>query len=109
MTSKAQSGEVYVEVNGEAAAEGGGAVQPAALLALPVPVAISVGKVKATIAQLMSIKPGAILSLDAKIDDPVELLVGERVIARGRLVETEGGGAFGVEVIDLADGDIRGA
>jgi flagellar motor switch protein FliN/FliY len=105
MTDTAQSEEIYAETPANADDHGATATRTAALLALPVSVAISVGKAKSTIEQLLAIKAGSILPLDTKVDDPVELIVGERVIAWGRLVEIDGADSFGVEIIGIAEGD----
>jgi flagellar motor switch protein FliN/FliY len=97
MTQPADADEIYAESQDAARAAGS-----AALLAMPVTVAVSVGKARATIEELLAIGPKSILTLESKIDDPVDLLVGERVIARGRLVELGEAGAFGVEIIELS-------
>lgn len=104
MNNPAASDEIYAEPR---AADAAAATRSAALLALPVSVAVSVGRARATIEELLAIGPQSILSLDSKIDDPVELIVGDRVIARGRLVEVGEGGAFGVEVIALVESQAR--
>ncbi|HBS34327.1 MAG TPA: hypothetical protein DEA50_04485 [Parvularcula sp.] len=97
MTQAPDADEIYAETPD--AARAGGA---AALLAMPVTIAVSVGKARATIEELLAIGPKSVLTLESKIDDPVDLLVGERVIARGRLVDLGEAGAFGVEIIELA-------
>lgn len=71
---------------------------------LPVVLTISVGTAKMTIGQLLASKPDDIVALNSAIDDPVELIIGGRVIARGELVELEGEkGQIGVKIIALAD------
>lgn len=76
---------------------------------VPVEISISVGRARPTVRELLGLKPDAVLQLDRTIDDPVELFVGGRLIARGELQELEGekGGQLAVrltEVVDLADG-----
>lgn len=103
MTTPDQTNEVYA-VPAEAA--GAGTPTPsqmAALLSLPVSVAVSVGRVRASIEQLLGAGPNAILTLDARIDDPVELIVGDHVIARGRLVDLADGAAVGVEITEIVE------
>jgi flagellar motor switch protein FliN/FliY len=74
-----------------------------AVLKLPVSIAVSVGRARLTVEQLLLLNENSVLTLDAAIDDPVELLVDGQVIARGALVETENGGV-GVRIIEtLAD------
>jgi flagellar motor switch protein FliN/FliY len=59
------------------------------VLALPVSLTVSVGAVTLTIDELLSLNADSILKLDAAIEDPVDLMIGDRVVARGALVETE--------------------
>lgn len=61
------------------------------LRAVPIEVTISVGRTRPTVRDLLSISENTILPLDRKVDDPVELFVGGRLIARGELQELEGG------------------
>lgn len=79
-----------------------------AFLGVPVEMTISVGKAKPLISELLSLSQGAIIPLDSRIDDPVEVYVGEKLIARGELQEIEGEeGKLGVrltQVIDLQHG-----
>jgi len=57
---------------------------------VPIEVTVSVGKAKPMIRDLVNLGQNAVLELDRSVDDPVELLVGGRVIARGNLEETDG-------------------
>lgn len=60
---------------------------------IPIEVTVSVGKARPAVRELLDMGQNAILPLDRKIDDPVELYVGEKLIARGELQEVEGGAA----------------
>ena len=76
---------------------------------VPVEITISVGRARPTVRELLELKADAVLELDRTIEDPVELLVAGRLIARGELQEVEGeeGGSLAVrltEIVDLADG-----
>ena len=79
-----------------------------AFLGVPVEMTISVGKAKPLISELLSLSQGAIIPLDSRIDDPVEVYIGEKLIARGELQEIEGEeGKLGVrltQVVDLQNG-----
>lgn len=78
------------------------------ILTLPVMLTVSVGSARLTIDELLSLNADAILTLDAAIDDPVDLLIGERIIARGALVETEGDvPGLGVRILSVI-GDQKG-
>ena len=76
---------------------------------VPIESTISVGKARPLIRDLLSLEHDAVLPLDRRVDDPVELYVGDRLIARGELEEMEGdqAGQLAVrltEVADLQDG-----
>lgn len=76
---------------------------------VPIEITISVGKARPLIRDLLKLGQDAVLPLDKRVDDPVELYVGERLIARGQLEEMEGepSGQLAVrltEVADLQDG-----
>lgn len=58
---------------------------------IPIEVTVSVGKARPLVRDLLKLSEHAILPLDRKIQDPVELYVGDRLIARGELQELEGG------------------
>ena len=79
-----------------------------AFLGVPVEMTISVGKAKPLISELLSLSQGAVIPLDSRIDDPVEVYIGEKLIARGELQEIEGEeGKLGVrltQVVDLQNG-----
>lgn len=57
---------------------------------VPIEVTISVGKARPFIGELLDLGKDDVLPLDRQVEDPVELYVGERLIARGILEEMEG-------------------
>jgi len=76
---------------------------------VPIEITISVGKARPLIRDLLSLGRDAVLPLDRRVDDAVELYVGERLIARGHLEELDGeqSGQLAVrltEVANLQDG-----
>lgn len=58
---------------------------------VPIEITISVGRARPSVRELLSLGENAVLPLDRRIDDPVELYIGDRLIARGELQEMEGG------------------
>lgn len=74
------------------------------LRALPIEITISVGRARPSLRDLLMLGPGAVLPLDSRIDDPVELYIGERLIARGELQELDGaeGGQLAVRLTEVA-------
>lgn len=74
---------------------------------VPIEVLVSVGRARPKIGELMALTEESVLPLDRSIDDPVELYIGERLIARGQLeeaVEGEGSGLV-VRLTQVAAGD----
>ncbi|MGX0877459.1 flagellar motor switch protein FliN/FliY [Roseovarius sp. MBR-154] len=76
---------------------------------VPIEITISVGKARPLIRDLLKLGKDAVLPLDRRVDDAVELYIGERLIARGQLEEMEGdqAGQLAVrltEVANLQDG-----
>ena len=57
---------------------------------IPIEVTVSVGKARPLVQELMDLDENAVMPLDRRIDDPVELYVGDRLIARGELQEMDG-------------------
>ncbi len=76
---------------------------------VPIEITISVGKARPLVKDLLKLGQDSVLELDKRVDEPVELYVGERLIARGELEELDGDreGQLAVrltEVADLKDG-----
>ncbi len=72
---------------------------------VPIEIIISVGKARPLVRDLLRLGPDAVLALDRKVDDPVELYVGDRLIARGELQELEGdqAGQLAVRLTEVAN------
>ena len=60
---------------------------------VPIEITVSVGRARPSVGDLLSLGEGAVLPLDRRIEDPVELWVGDKLIARGELQELDGGEA----------------
>jgi flagellar motor switch protein FliN/FliY len=72
---------------------------------VPIEVTISVGKARPLVKDLLRLSRDAILPLDRRVDDMVELYVGDRLIARGELQELEGeqAGQLAVRLTEVAN------
>jgi flagellar motor switch protein FliN/FliY len=72
---------------------------------VPIEVMISVGKAHPLVRDLLKLDKDAVLPLDRRVDDPVELYVGDRLIARGELQEMEGdqAGQLAVRLTEVAN------
>lgn len=73
--------------------------------AVPIEITVSVGRAKPLVRDLVMLGPNAVLTLDKRIDDPVDLFVGDKLIARGTLEEAEGSdeGHLVVRVSEIFD------
>ena len=78
-----------------------------AIFSVPVDVVVSVGQARPAIGELLAMRRDMVLPLSSRLDDPVEIMVGDRVIARGELEELgDASGRLGVrltEVVDVSD------
>jgi len=72
--------------------------------AVPVEVTVSVGKARPLVRDLVQLDENSILSLDKTVSDPVDLYVGDRLIARGELEEMDGDnkGQLAVRLTEIA-------
>ena len=72
---------------------------------VPIEIVISVGRARPMVRDLMKLGRDSVLTLDRRIDDPVELFIGDKLIARGELQEIEGAqaGYLGVRLTEIID------
>lgn len=72
---------------------------------VPIEVTVSVGKAHPKIKELLALENEAVLTLDKRVEDPVELYVGDKLIARGELQEMEGedAGRLAVRLTEIAE------
>jgi flagellar motor switch protein FliN len=72
---------------------------------VPIEITVSVGRARPRVRDLLALKGDSVLPLDRRIDDPVELYIGEELIATGELIEIEGEGEgegqLGVRLIEV--------
>jgi flagellar motor switch protein FliN len=71
---------------------------------IPIEISVSVGKARPLVKDLLALGENTVLALDKRIDDPVELYIGDRLIARGELQELDGGepGQLAVRLTEVA-------
>jgi flagellar motor switch protein FliN/FliY len=67
-------------------------------------VTVAVGRARPLVRDLLALGENAVLRLDRRLDDPVELYIGDRLIARGELIEMDGpeAGQLGVRLTEVA-------
>jgi flagellar motor switch protein FliN/FliY len=82
-----------------------GAPNLGAILAIPVTVQVVLGSTSLPVAGLMKLARGAIVSLDQRVGDPVDVVVNGAVIARGEIVVVdEASQRFGVSLLEVVAG-----
>ena len=59
----------------------------------------SVGRAELSVAELFALKEGSVLGLDKTTDEPVEIFLDDKLVARGELVVV--GDHFGVRLTEL--------
>ena len=75
------------------------------LLDIELPFSVRFGKVDLSIAELSRLGPGAVVSLERLPDDPVEVLINGKMVARGEVVVVAGN--YGVRILDVASREDR--
>ena len=72
---------------------------------VPIEIIVSVGKARPLVRDLLRLQTESVLTLDRRVDDPVELYVGDRLIARGELQELggEAAGQLAVRLTEVAN------
>ena len=72
---------------------------------VPIEVVVSLGRARPLVRDLLRLRRDSVLPLDRRVEDPVELFVGDRLIARGVLEELDGdqAGQIAVRLIEVAD------
>jgi len=83
--------------------EEGGALVPSSLPflgAVTTKVEVRIGSAILSLAKLLEMQAGSVIGLDRTVDQPVDVLVGEHVVARGHLVAV--GDNFGVRIAEAA-------
>jgi flagellar motor switch protein FliN/FliY len=69
------------------------------ILDIDLPVVVRFGRTEMPLRAVTRIAPGSIIDLGRSPDDPVELLVSDRVVARGEVVVV--GGNYGIRIVDV--------
>jgi flagellar motor switch protein FliN/FliY len=75
------------------------------ILSIPVTVQVVLGSTSLPVASLMKLARGAVISLDQRVGDPVDIVVNGRVVARGEIVVVdEVSQRFGVSLLEIVAG-----
>lgn len=69
------------------------------ILDVPLRVEVELGRVTMSIGQILSLGPGSVIELDKLANEPVDIVVNDRLIARGEVVLVDEN--FGVRLTDI--------
>ena len=74
---------------------------------VPVTLTVTVGRARLSVRELLALDRNSVVALDSRIDEPVTIHAGDRVVAKGELQELEGSpsGALAVRITEIASGD----
>lgn len=81
--------------------DGGPSLQ--AVYDVPVRVQAVLGRAKMPISELVSMHPGHVFELDRRVGEPIDVLVNDRLIARGEIVMIDG--LLGVTLTEIVKSD----
>ncbi len=80
--------------------ESGGAPSSIDLLRdVPLEVQAQLGKSRKLVKDILKLNVGSVIELDKEADEPVDILVNNKLIARGEVVEIDGN--YGVRIIEI--------
>lgn len=69
------------------------------LLDVPLDVSVELGRARMSIQELLALAPGSVVELDKIAGEPLDILVNERLVARGEAVVVND--KFGVRITDI--------
>ena len=72
---------------------------------IPVTVDVVLGSATMSVAALMKLGKSAVVTLDRKVGDPVDLAVNGKLVARGEIVVLDGGAKLGVSLTEVLGPD----
>ena len=75
------------------------------LLDIPLNVSVELGRTKIAVKDMLQLGPGSVIELDKLIGEPVDLLVNEKLIARGEVVVFDE--SFGIRITDIVNPEDR--
>jgi flagellar motor switch protein FliN/FliY len=72
------------------------------LLDVPVRVTVEVGRTRMTLAELVRLGSGSLVTLDRESHEPADILVNGKIVARGEIVTLDG--SYGVRIVEVLSG-----
>jgi flagellar motor switch protein FliN/FliY len=74
-------------------------INPEFILDIPVELNVELGRTHMQVREVMSLAPGAVIELEQKATDPVDLYVNGRLVARGEVVIVDN--ARGIKIVEV--------
>jgi len=93
--------ERLAEIAARTAEETGKFANVDAILRIPVTMQVVLGSATIPVANLMKLGRGAVVPLDHRVGEPVDVVVNGRVVARGEVVVEEDNSRFGVSLTEI--------
>jgi flagellar motor switch protein FliN/FliY len=81
--------------------DAGGGHMPELLMDIELEATLRFGSREMTLGEVLDLGPGDVIELDRQVDDAVDLLVGDRIVARGLAVLCNG--KYGLRVTEVAE------
>jgi flagellar motor switch protein FliN len=75
------------------------------LMDLSLDVTVELGKTKRFIRDILTLQSGSILELDKEVEAPVDILVNQKVVARGEVLVIDDN--FGIRITEIIDNAIE--
>ena len=75
------------------------------LLDIPLQVTVELGRQKKSVQEILDLSPGSVVELDKLAGEPVDILINQKLIAKGEVVVIEEN--FGVRVTDILSQEAR--
>lgn len=85
-------------------AGGGGSGEPHnldLLLDISIPVSVEVGRAELSLEEILALVPGSVVQLDKKAEEPIDLRVNGKLVARGEVVLVDD--TYGLRVTQIVD------
>ena len=84
-----------------AGVEGPGADNLDLLLDVSIPISVEVGRAEMQLAEILNLVPGSVVALDKRAEEPVDLRVNGKLLARGEVVLVDD--TYGLRVTQIID------
>lgn len=96
-------GDIAIAMAPESDADGKTAADLEALFDVPVRVSAVLGRSRMDVSELLRLGPGAVLELDRKVGEAIDIYVNNRLVARGEVVLVED--KLGVTMTEIIKAD----